>query len=93
MKKDINTFKAYGGCYPIRGEGAVEGAKLGAKAVIIRSLASGIDEHPHTGSMHYEENVSKNTCRSHFHQRLRVDCKFKRYNRVHFRNGLQKFPG
>lgn len=58
-EKDINTFKAYGGCYPIRGEGAVEGAKLGAKAVIIRSLASGIDEHPHTGSMHYEENVSK----------------------------------
>ncbi len=58
-QKDISTFKAYGGCYPIRGNGAVEGAKLGAKAVIIRSLASSIDEHPHTGSMHYDENVTK----------------------------------
>jgi hypothetical protein len=58
-QKDISTFKAYGGCYPIRGNGAVEGAKLGAKAVIIRSLASSIDEYPHTGSMHYDENITK----------------------------------
>jgi carboxypeptidase Q len=58
-QKDISTFKAYGGCYPIRGNGAIEGAKLGAKAVIIRSLASSIDEHPHTGSMHYDENITK----------------------------------
>jgi carboxypeptidase Q len=58
-EKDINTFKAYGGCYPIRGDGAVEGAKLGAKALIIRSLASGIDDHPHTGSMHYEDGINK----------------------------------
>jgi hypothetical protein len=55
----INTFKAYGGCYPIRGNGAVEAAKLGAIAIIIRSLAMPIDEHPHTGSMHYEEGVQK----------------------------------
>ncbi len=55
----INTFKAYGGCYPIRGDGAVEAAKLGAVAVIIRSLAMPIDNHPHTGSMHYDEGVDK----------------------------------
>lgn len=55
----INTFKAYGGCYEIRGAGAVEASKLGAKAVIIRSLGMPIDEHPHTGSMHYEDNVEK----------------------------------
>lgn len=58
-EQQINTFKAYGGCYPIRGNGAVEGARLGAKAVIIRSLGLPIDAHPHTGSMHYEENVEK----------------------------------
>jgi carboxypeptidase Q len=58
-EQQINTFKAYGGCYPIRGDGAVEAAKLGAKAVIIRSLAMPVDAFPHTGSMHYEEGVKK----------------------------------
>jgi carboxypeptidase Q len=58
-QNDINTFKAYGGCYPIRGDGAVEAAKLGAKGVVIRSLASSIDDHPHTGSMHYDESITK----------------------------------
>lgn len=58
-EKDINTFKAYGGCYPIRGDGAVEAAKLGAIAVVIRSLAMPVDDHPHTGSMHYDETVTK----------------------------------
>jgi len=57
--KDIVTFKAYGGCYAIRGEGAVEGAKLGALAVVIRSLALPQDDFPHTGSMHYEDSVAK----------------------------------
>ncbi len=58
-EQQINTFKAYGGCYAIRGNGAVEGAKLGAKAVIIRSLAIPVDDHPHTGSMHYEDSIPK----------------------------------
>lgn len=58
-EQQIITFSAYGGCYPIRGEGAVEASKLGAKAVLIRSLGLPIDEHPHTGSMHYEEAIAK----------------------------------
>jgi carboxypeptidase Q len=58
-EQDINTFKAYGGCYAIRGNGAVEAAKLGAKAVIIRSLGLPVDEHPHTGSMHYEDGIPR----------------------------------
>lgn len=58
-EQQINTFKAYGGCYAIRGNGAVEGSKLGAKAVIIRSLGMPIDKHPHTGSMHYEDSIAK----------------------------------
>jgi hypothetical protein len=58
-EQQINTFKAYGGCYAIRGFGAVEASKLGAKAVIIRSIGMPIDEHPHTGSMYYEEGTAK----------------------------------
>lgn len=58
-EQQINTFKAYGGCYGIRGFGAVEAAKLGAKAVIIRSLGLPIDQHPHTGSMHYVDSVER----------------------------------
>ncbi len=55
----IQTFKAYGACYAIRGNGAVEAAKLGAKAVLIRSLGLPQDAHPHTGSMHYDAGVKK----------------------------------
>lgn len=58
-EKMINTFKAYGACYAIRGEGAIEAAKLGAIGVVIRSLGLPNDDHPHTGSMHYEENTPR----------------------------------
>ncbi|MES2799863.1 MAG: M20/M25/M40 family metallo-hydrolase [Bacteroidota bacterium] len=58
-EQQIITFKAYGGCYAIRGMGAVEASKLGAKAVIIRSLAMPVDKHPHTGGMHYEDSIAK----------------------------------
>jgi len=57
--KQISTFGAYGGCYAIRRMGAVEASKLGAIAVVIRSLAMPSDDHPHTGSMHYENDVKK----------------------------------
>ena len=58
-EKHIQTFKAYGGCYPVRGSGAVEASKLGAIAVIIRSLGIPVDEHPHTGVMQYNDSVNK----------------------------------
>ena len=58
-EKQINTFKAYGGCYAIRGFGAVEASNVGASAVLIRSLGLPIDEHPHTGSMHYVDSVER----------------------------------
>lgn len=56
---NIGTFAAYGGCYAIRGEGAIEAAKLGAIGVVIRSLALPQDDFPHTGSMHYETETAK----------------------------------
>lgn len=56
---DLVTFTAYGGCYAIRGAGAVEAAKKGALGVVIRSLALPQDDFPHTGSMHYEAETPK----------------------------------
>lgn len=58
-QKNIITFKSYGACYPIRGKGTSEAAKLNAKAVVIRSLASSLDDFPHTGTMRYDEDVKK----------------------------------
>lgn len=58
-QKMITTFNAYGACYPIRGLGAIDAAKLGAKAVIIRSLSLSEHDHPHTGTMQYEDGLKK----------------------------------
>lgn len=55
----IQTFRAYGGCFMQRYKGAVEASKKGAVGVVIRSLASSKDSHPHTGSMTYEDGVMK----------------------------------
>jgi carboxypeptidase Q len=53
----INTFRAYGGAVNQRGSGAVEASKYGAVAVVVRSMASQIDDVPHTGSLHYDEGI------------------------------------
>lgn len=58
-EQQINTFRAYGGCWPVRGNGAVEAARVGAIAVIIRSLGMPVDENPHTGGMYYNDSVTK----------------------------------
>jgi hypothetical protein len=55
----INTFRGYGGAVNQRASGAAEAAKYGAEAVIIRSVTTAIDDHPHTGVMSYEEGVPK----------------------------------
>lgn len=56
-QKFIQTFQAYGACVDLRWEGTNVASKLKAKAVIIRSLSSSSNEHPHTGSMHYDKDV------------------------------------
>ena len=56
-QKQIQTFRAYGGCIAQRHAGTNAASKLHAKGVVIRSLGSSTDDHPHTGSMHYEANV------------------------------------
>ena len=49
----INTFTAYSGCVDQRYSGAEEAARLGAVAVIVRSINLRLDDYPHTGSMSY----------------------------------------
>jgi len=55
----INTFAAYGGAVDQRGSGAVEAAKLGAVAVIVRSMGINLEDYPHTGGVRYSNDVTK----------------------------------
>lgn len=55
----INTFAAYGGAVEQRAMGPSEAAKLGAVAVIVRSMASGPEDYPHTGGLRYAPNVAQ----------------------------------
>lgn len=53
------AFQAYGEVAGGRSRGAVEAAKIGAVAVLVRSLASGSMRNPHTGAMRYDDAVPK----------------------------------
>ena len=66
----INTFNAYSGCVDQRYSGAEEAARLGAVAVIVRSVNLRLDDFPHTGSMSYGKLAAsqKNSCLRHKHQ-------------------------
>lgn len=55
----INTFGGYGGAVDQRANGASEAAKLGAIAVLVRSMGSNLEDYPHTGGMRYAANVAK----------------------------------
>lgn len=49
------TFAAYGGAVDQRSSGAISAAKVGAVAVLVRSMTLAKDDVPHTGSMRYGE--------------------------------------
>jgi carboxypeptidase Q len=55
----INTFSAYAGAVEQRAMGPSEAAKLGAIGVIVRSMASGPEDYPHTGGLRYAPNVAQ----------------------------------
>ncbi|PKL83476.1 MAG: peptidase M28 family protein [Ignavibacteriae bacterium HGW-Ignavibacteriae-3] len=55
----LNTFEGYGKAVDQRINGAIEAARHGAVATIVRSVQSGIDNIPHTGVMNYEEGINK----------------------------------
>ena len=55
----ISTFEAYGGAVNQRGQGAVEAAKVGGIAALVRSMTTRIDDVPHTGAMNYNDSIPK----------------------------------
>ncbi|HUH33799.1 MAG TPA: M20/M25/M40 family metallo-hydrolase, partial [Daejeonella sp.] len=57
--KPIESFQSYSGAVDQRSQGAIEAAKLGAVAVIVRSMTHALDNHPHTGGMRYADDVTK----------------------------------
>jgi len=55
----IQTFKAYGEAGVYRSNGPSMAAKYGAVGVMVRSLASNPDNHPHTGATRYNDSFPK----------------------------------
>jgi len=55
----LNTFEAYGGAVNQRSSGAVEAAKAGGVAALVRSMTTRLDDVPHTGGMGYQDGVPK----------------------------------
>jgi len=53
------VFGGYGDAVRYRGSGPVEAAKLGAVAIMIRSVTHALDNNPHTGATRYDSTVKK----------------------------------
>ena len=53
----LNTFGSYGQAADQRVRGAVEAAKAGAVAALVRSLTMRLDDFPHTGLMIYDSEI------------------------------------
>jgi Zn-dependent M28 family amino/carboxypeptidase len=53
----LDTFQAYGAAAGLRYSGAVEAARAGGIAAVVRSLTLEVNDDPHTGSMAYDAGV------------------------------------
>ena len=58
-QREFDTFRAYGGSVSQRSRGAVEAARAGGVAALVRSMCTRIDDFPHTGTMGYEEGLER----------------------------------
>ncbi len=56
---NVETFRSYGEAGQFRGRGPSLAAKYGAVGVMVRSLASNIDDYPHTGATTYNDSFPK----------------------------------
>ena len=54
-----STMEAYGNAVDQRSSGAAEASKVGAVAVLVRSVQSSYDDFPHTGSLSYRNLETK----------------------------------
>jgi len=55
----FDTFAGYGGAVNQRAAGAIEAAKVGGVAALVRSVTLALDDVPHTGSMGYADSVRR----------------------------------
>jgi len=55
----FRPFAAYGGAVNQRAAGAVEAAKAGGVAALVRSMTAHRDDVPHTGGMHYADGIGR----------------------------------
>jgi hypothetical protein len=55
----VNTFQAYGEAVPQRTSGAIAAGRAGAVAALVRSVTTALHDHPHTGAMHYADDVPR----------------------------------
>lgn len=55
----VNTFRAYGEAGKYRFAGPSQAAKYGAIGCIVRSMASNVNDFPHTGVMGYNDSFPK----------------------------------
>ncbi len=55
----MDTFRAYGQAVPQRSNGAIEAGRVGALAVLVRSMSTRISETAHTGAMAYDPTVER----------------------------------
>ncbi len=55
----VKTFNGYGDAVRFRGSGASRAAKYGAVGVIVRSVSTAPDNHPHTGALRYNDSFPK----------------------------------
>ncbi len=53
----LDTFSSYGGAVNQRSNGAIEAARVGGVAALVRSMSTAWDDVPHTGGMGYDANV------------------------------------
>lgn len=55
----VFTFNGYGDAVKYRWASPSIAAAKGAVGVLIRSMSTGVDDFPHTGSMHYTDTIAK----------------------------------
>jgi len=58
-QRNIQTGAGYGGVVDQRSQGASQGAKYGALAIVMRSASSSFDDAPHTGALNYAEDIPR----------------------------------
>lgn len=91
----IRTFIAYGEAGIARRIGASQAAKYGAVGVMVRSLASNIDDYPHTGALQYNDSFPKIPAvaiSTRDAEKLSIELKISPQLQAYFRTTCEMLP-